>query len=266
MNIDKPMKNLSLLTNIVFFYIIVITNCQAQQPVFTSAEVESGAACYLGLNYDPRLAALRSKVGYIQSQKNDRPTLEMLADRTKATREEQALISYWAKARQQCDDIRVRYIQPRVSPEMFLLNRKIMNSAYALYAKLYAGDVTYGEFNQVRFDTGQTYMAAVSELQERERAKRTDSAKAEAAERLLQAQQNQERQAQDVAARQLQEQNAQALQIQQQQLNLQRQRALEEAFKPAPTYNDVFGNLPKSKPSVQTNCRWVLQTWQCSTN
>ena len=147
------------------------------QKTFSDAQIQAGLPCYVSLNDDPKFARLLPKVGSIQPEKGYRPSIELLANRTKATKEDKIAISYWGKVRQECDQKSLAYVQAHSSAEAFARQQSASNLFYALLAKLFAGDINFGDFCQSRYELNQTLTAQAKEQYDREKAKRDDEAK-----------------------------------------------------------------------------------------
>lgn len=203
-----------------------IEDAQSQK-TFTDAQIQAGLPCYVSLNDDPKFARLLPKVGPIQPEKGYRPSIELLSNKTKATKEDKVAISYWGKVRQECDQKSLAYVQAHSSAEVFARQQNASNLFYSLLVKLFAGDINFGDFSQSRYELNQTLTAQAREQYDREKAKRDDEAKLAAAKNNVEVKRvaevlarrtelEQERLATIVELRQKQSENAKVREEQQQ--------------------------------------------------
>lgn len=125
------------------------------------------------------MQVLNSKVGSVYAA--GRATIPQLASNERPTADEKVLIGFWGAERQRCVDLGEDYRRQYPKPEMQADLTAQMNLMH-LTAKLYGGNMTYGEFNTARnsnFMTVQNQIANISEQQktkEEERKRSKDAA------------------------------------------------------------------------------------------
>lgn len=201
---------------------------QAKKP---TADDDPSQPCFESIAYDKRFVSLRDKIA-INLRPNQLP-LEMLSNAAFPTEDEKQTLGVWVVARQACMDageaFRARYAPPEYRANM----ASNVNRVKLLAAKLYAKQITYGEFNQMRAENSLDSQRTMATLQQRER----EAMAARAAED----------QARRDAAVGAAIQNMQTQQLIQQQQQLQNQQLLQQ-------------NMPRT-----TNCqRWGNQV-NCTT-
>lgn len=105
---------------------------------------DPSARCFDALDLEAELQPLRGKVGSLS-----RPTsagIDVLTDRARASEAERPMIREWAKLRQNCFDrgteYRARSAPPGYQEQMTNANTLLT----ALIARLYLGELSYGEF------------------------------------------------------------------------------------------------------------------------
>ena len=162
---------------------------QAYKP--TAADDPSNA-CFASLMVDKRFDVLRPKIA-INIKPSELP-LDMMADKSVPTAEERQALGVWKVARDSCMAQGESFRQAYAPPAHRAALTSNVTRVHDLTAKLYAGDMTYGEFNRARAGnaaTSQEQMANVAQ-QEREQNAREDDRRRVAAGMALQTMQNQQ--------------------------------------------------------------------------
>jgi hypothetical protein len=155
---------------------LALAGCDAttQQVRRPTAADDPSAPCYRQLETDQRFAALKTKIGSVIA--SNKATVEMLASTEKPTEEERRQISVLGVARQSCADMghafRLTYAPPGYEAA-FMAGQ---NDVLALLARLYAGELTYGEFNRERLDLGHRTSANMNATVDRAQANAQQSA------------------------------------------------------------------------------------------
>lgn len=138
--------------NRVFFLIAVATlaGCQAtapQQPKQTAAD-DPSSSCFVAIGYNTQLRVIEPKIGALNNIKT--LTLEQLARSDTATPEDKPLLSLWASERNRCVEAGVEFRRQH-QPSMYVGIIERQNEEFTiLLSKLYAGQITYGQFNTQR--------------------------------------------------------------------------------------------------------------------
>lgn len=137
---------------------------QAARP--TSADDPSDS-CYEWLNKRDSWAPLKPKIAI--GVPSDRLPLEMLADKSTPSDSELKLISQFKTERDTCEQVGVSF-RSQYAPAEFRINRASeMAALNSLFAKLYAREITYGEFNRLRSEVSTNAQAANARTSQRER-------------------------------------------------------------------------------------------------
>lgn len=162
---------------------------QAYKP--TAADDPSNA-CFAGLMVDARFDVLRPKMAI-----NVKPadlSLEMMADKSYPSEEERRALSVWKIARDSCMAQGESFRQAYAPPAYRATVTSNVTRVHDLAAKLYAGEMSYGEFNRARAGNAaasQEQMANISQ-QEREANAREEDRRRVAAGLAMQNMQNQQ--------------------------------------------------------------------------
>jgi len=189
----------------------------------SDAEIKIAKQCYDELNQDLKLSRLAPKVGLIQPGRDYYPSIEMLANKSKATKEDKSAISYWGKMRRECDEKYFTATKDRFSAEASILMRERREQIYPLLAKLYNGDVSFGEFNALRQEANSTTIKLLQEILLREKEKREQLIKENDAKK------EEFRREQAESIRKEETATQQKAQLEQQQIQIQRQQQLQAA-------------------------------------
>ncbi|MDR6538872.1 hypothetical protein [Variovorax soli] len=137
---------------------------QAKRP---TANDDPSKPCFESIAYDKRFVGLREKIAI--NLKAERPSMEMLTDRTVPTEEEKRLLGVWMVAREACFDMGASFRAKYASPEYQATLLAGQTRVKVLTAKLYAGQISYGEFNQLRADNSVEGQQRLSNINQRER-------------------------------------------------------------------------------------------------
>jgi hypothetical protein len=139
---------------------LALTGCNA-----TMQQARRGPAddptrhCFDRMDSDQRLAVLAPKVGSVS--RGGRATVEMLASTAKADEEDKKAISAWGQARQSCVAEGRAFRAQNAPPGWVPAFEAGQTEFLGLMARLYAGELTYGEFNRQRLDLGAKNDAAL---------------------------------------------------------------------------------------------------------
>jgi hypothetical protein len=143
----------------------------------TKEELVTLSSCYPSIKYDKRLDVLRVKVGDAFTNETAPPTVEMLGERSRPNKTERAAIGVWGQLRQDCDKpLKTFFDAHSELSGIAQLWGEQSKKFYESLSALYAGDMNFGEFNKRRYDLNLESKQKASEL-----------AKADAANRLAQA-------------------------------------------------------------------------------
>lgn len=167
----------------------VLSGCVAtmpQQAVRPTANDDPSVSCYDWLNKRDTWAPLRSKIAV--GVPADRVPLEMLADKSGPTEPELKLISQFKAERDTCEEVGVSFRSQYASTEFRINRASDMAALNSLFAKLYAREITYGEFNRLRSEVTTNARTANirTSQQEREQLARQASEREAAALNALQ--------------------------------------------------------------------------------
>lgn len=141
---------------------------------------------------DKRFDVLRPKIA-INVKPADLP-LEMMADKSYPSEEERRALSVWKIARDSCMDRGESFRQAYAPPAYRASVTSNVTRVHELTAKLYAGEMNYGEFNRARAGNAaasQEQLATISQ-QEREANARAEDRRRAAEGMALQNIQNQQ--------------------------------------------------------------------------
>jgi hypothetical protein len=140
---------------------------QQQQQTRPTARDDPSNGCFAELAFDARFVPLREKMAI--NLHPSKPTLDMLADRSYVTDEEKRLIGVWQVARDACTDrgesFRAAYAPPEYRANIATGQVRLNN----LTAKLYAREITFGEFNRARSENAADMQARGAAVEQREK-------------------------------------------------------------------------------------------------
>jgi hypothetical protein len=130
-----------------------LTGCAIQAPPapVSTAQLfneDPTSQCMRTVNTDPRLALLTAKVGSLKEA--GEATVPMLANTALPSPEEKTALEYWGSERQRClglGKVYRAYVFPASLVATFETGQK---NLIFLTTRLYAGEITYGQFNTQR--------------------------------------------------------------------------------------------------------------------
>lgn len=210
------------------FALVALVGC-ANKPTLTAAQITQNdptVACFARINNDPQFE--KTIAGPLGLKDMGPPSIELLANKDKPNEAQRSAISAYGAARMNCMEAGSAYRQANMPPVIASLMDEGRQNVNMLLAKLYRGDLTFGEFHEARVENGNRV---------RERMRVDDRYRAEAQANA---------QARSNAALGAALQNYQTQQVQQQQLLNQQ---LQQQIRPPTTTTtncNRFGN--------QVNC------------
>jgi len=172
-HLGRAMKHLVLLS------LLLVTGCQTMQGTASAPQprpVNPSAACYGTFDTNPRFAVLLPHLGSLS--RYDRATVEMMASKDLPTPEEKEALRQWGFARQLCAQSGEKFM---AAAPQWAQNVVANGNAGLLLAiaKLYGGDINYGQFIAERARLNQEARASA------EAAQRQDAQQNTAAQRLV---------------------------------------------------------------------------------
>lgn len=127
--------------------VVALAGCNAtmpQQAKRPAASDDPSNACFNGLASDSRLRVLVPRIGAIN--RADQASIDMMASKESPSEQERLALKIWTVARQTCvemgADFRKAYAPPQYQGIIEAYNAPLMMAI----AKLYAGDINYGQF------------------------------------------------------------------------------------------------------------------------
>lgn len=105
--------------------------------------------CIKRMREDPYLLQMLAKMNF--GRPGD-PGIEMLADKSRATNEEKEALRTYSATRSQCISLGAAYRRANMPANIALAFDRGSDRATIMISKLYAGDITYGEFNTGRME------------------------------------------------------------------------------------------------------------------
>ncbi|WP_158904530.1 hypothetical protein [Burkholderia sp. L27(2015)] len=124
----------------------VVTQAHAVPP-------DPGAACVRALDADPELQPLAQKTPLaFPSPRRRTLTLAMQSDPRKVDDDDKPLVSAWTQALQHCFELGRDFRAHVLTPESQAILQSQQNDLEDLLGKLYAGELSYGDFNRARQD------------------------------------------------------------------------------------------------------------------
>lgn len=152
---------------------LVVTACAPMRQLGPSAMDDPTLACLGRLFASDRLHILNSHVGDVARVNS--ASIEQLASNSTPTAAEKEAISFWGSERMKCLDegrsFRAQYAPPGYT---VVVEGVQMELAY-LAAKLYAGNITYGQFNIERNRLAANAEAQIDQVQANSTAPQHDA-------------------------------------------------------------------------------------------
>ncbi|RZF25883.1 hypothetical protein EVC45_31210 [Paraburkholderia sp. UYCP14C] len=221
------------------------------------AAEDPSIACFAAMADNPAFAPLRGKVVL---KLGAHPDLSMLANDHRPTKREKDAIAAWVAESERCYDLGHDYRAIAYQPVVSALIDESMHAIEALVAKLYAGKLTYAQFNQQRQATDDTYRERVaSTLQTLQAESDREQANRRAQQASIEAQQKAAA-AQEAATQAQAQANEEAAQ------NARRALALQMLANSRPIYTPLPPPPPIRTPSIQnTNCYQIGSQLHCTT-
>lgn len=124
--------------------------------------------CLASIAYDKRFVPLRAKIAI--NLRTDNLPLQMLSDKSYANDDDKAVLSEWIAARAECarmgESFRAAYAPPEYRANITAAQAFTTSAA----ARLYSGEITYGEFNRLRSEaaTAATMRSATAQQRQHE--------------------------------------------------------------------------------------------------
>lgn len=205
----------------VIIAVLVISGCKTVDQPRIAFRSNPFADCLAEIAVDPYYAELKEKIVIAPRS----PSVEMLSNREKPTQEEKALILRWANARDRCFSSNTTTMKANTSEEHFEVMYDTFSRSKMLIAKLYSGEITYGDLAQAREALNQSERQAHRAINAVEESKR------------------------------------QVVADQQRQILLMQWQALQTKPAPAPAPQPYM--IPTS-PTVTTNCTTVAGQVNCT--
>jgi hypothetical protein len=229
----------------------------AGSPVGACAADDPSIACFVTIADNPAVAPLQGKVVL---KLGAHPDLAMLANEHRPSKTEKTAIAAWVAEGERCYDLGHDFRASSYQPVIAALIDESMHSLEALVAKLYAGKLTYAEFNQQRQAMDDAYRERVaSTIQTLQAENNRDLANRQAQQASVDAQRR-EATAQEAAAEAQNEANEQSAE------NERRALALQLIANARPTYTPLPPPPPIRTPQIQnTNCSMLGNQWHCTT-
>jgi hypothetical protein len=157
------MKNIGLLFGILLLGACATGPDRGEQMRAEQARVRGYCS---GLYHDPALDPIRTKVAVDQERDT---TVQMIADKSKATDSEKAALLIWANKRQDCfreGTSAMRRFSPPIPPQAIAIDEAMFPRLQFLMADLYSQVLTYGEFARKRKELATEVAAKKQELRD----------------------------------------------------------------------------------------------------
>jgi hypothetical protein len=112
-----------------------------------TANDDPAKTCFDSLPTNPRWSSLNARIPLADPRQ---ATVQMLADNAKPSGDELGALSQWANARKLCADMAITFRQRYAPPGVAGIYERQQMAILQSIASLYAGEVTYGQFNVQR--------------------------------------------------------------------------------------------------------------------
>ena len=194
------------MNRLIFMSVLALVGCTGLRGPTAEAMMGSDPTmtCFRRMNADPEARrVLHDKVGV---GIDGPPTIQMLADKTTPTEEErQALVSF-TSVRQSCIAEGTSYRRANMPPEVWMQIEGLGEQTTLLFARLYASDITYGDYNRIHMEQTRNAMIrlANSDRQRAQAQASDDERRGQAFLQGLQAAQQQQYQQQMLRQQQIQ--------------------------------------------------------------
>lgn len=144
-----------------------VTPGGGQQQSRPSARDDPSMGCFAEISVSSRFEPLRNKIAINLRPEN--ATLEMLADKSVPTEEERRLIGVYKIARDTCADQGASFRASYAPPGYVAAFNGNLIRVNELLARLYGGDISYGEFNRARAGNVSVTTSQMAEVEQQER-------------------------------------------------------------------------------------------------
>ena len=142
-------------------------------PLIAMAQDDPTSVCFKAAYNDPHVKILESHVGPLSDPRQ--ATLAMLASKDTPTKQEQDALELWVAIRKTCTHQGSAF-RTRISPQFESLVEDTQQRLISLTSQLYAGDITYGQFNNQRIQIATDAKQAISTLSTQLRAAQENQA------------------------------------------------------------------------------------------
>jgi hypothetical protein len=150
---------------------LVLGGCQTMGPQArgpSAAEIMAADptnSCMKRVNEDPFiLTHLAAKTGV---GRPGSPSIEMLSDKTVPNEQERQALSTYSGERQRCIDLGGSYRRQNMPAQVTQVMEQGAQNVTFLLAKLYAGEITFGEYNTRRIQNGNESRARLTDFDQR---------------------------------------------------------------------------------------------------
>lgn len=125
--------------------VVALSGC-ATRPVY-QPQMDASVACMSELRNTPAAAIISAKATL---NGLDQPTVEMLSDSSYATDAEKGAISAYSRTRARCRELGDGYRGTVIPAAIKLRQDAVFASTTGLLARVYSGQITWGQFNSER--------------------------------------------------------------------------------------------------------------------
>lgn len=141
---------------------LVLAGCANQAPI-AAYRSNQYRDCLSAVATNPDFApiALKTSTGRVEAL-----TTAMLSDESFPTDQEKPVIALWADARTRCFSTFTSTLKEDLPPEVFEVQKISVDRARLLAADLYAGKLTYGQFNRTRVQQNSAAESALEQIRQ----------------------------------------------------------------------------------------------------
>lgn len=132
-----------------------------RQAIAEREQIESECANY---GVDPRTEALSGKVPLTLAEANAPPALAQLTDNNKASAKEKAALIALEEVRGPCIQRMFAWAGRYLPPAAVSLFEQAQTNGKLLRARLYAGEITYGEWHRATYEAQTRFKTALADL------------------------------------------------------------------------------------------------------
>jgi hypothetical protein len=145
-----------------------ISGCVTTQPPGPSAENDPSRSCLQRLSQQADIAPLAKKIGSLWSA--NETTIQQLADTARPDEAEKAMLAYWGSERMECLARGRPFRQQWAPPGYSEVYESAQMNIVHLIARLYSGEITFGQFNVARNENSANSNARLERLRDRDMA------------------------------------------------------------------------------------------------